>query len=974
MSFFTGFVTGLAGSVDKQLQASIERTRENIDMVSKWRLKKAEEREVARKKKDQEIETLIKDAAYVIGGNANDVSAQNIAAALYKERGLSGFTDDISFMKKQKESSGVNPLQYITRAQTDLPENKYGLSQIVRSLSDAELSYLPSGTAFPKDIIKGGGLIKTLAPDFDIMGAGQKQADEQMDKMGLTTKPATTSLDFGRYSFDREALNYHSMDTNAKLTHLRDIIVNPSSTEEQVKKAEDRRDKLLQMAVDQGDDDTQLKALDQRLSLMNPDDKGYDDVLTQRRSVSRKIKLEQAELEGNEAVLRARADFAAQDGNVEEATRLSREADDLKAGGVVSFETQISRMDDDIQRKLKTGGAAYKNSEGPYAGKGMAEDIMTRNAVKTQLENLKGATESGVNQAYNNIYSIAKKNLALQNPKLASALEGLSLVGASGEIASSELGKILKLLKDSGKDATKEFQAAIASAIRTSKDQAIKQGWNTQNIDLAAERFGGIDLSAVITATSTAASATVSGGTPAPAGLGGDTPAAGDASKPSTAVGTVVGGTGVDQDAVNKKAKETKVAATILNDMRADFPVNDPAKFVSSSIREGDDNNTIAANARLLYPDNETFASRVSSLLSAEARDKASTELTNAGYDGTGMLKPEQRQIAVANLVEALDVDPSSANYLIDAVYNKAIGAVDADYQAKVSEVRSALDRRNIRGVMGSIPSYRMNEMVKFVTARFNVGEEEARKLINDAVYPATDTISAEDVETIGLGNAAPKDFSFGDLGKDFDDGIRADEVETISADVPPEPASTGESRGEEVDLSAEFPDVIFRSMGKAIQYKKVGDDFYRIKKDGTLAANPVDAARKSILENPNRRDVTYTGGVDDLTGNAPARPASESITKPSDADMADIDVKTMPHKDLIKRYIARDMSDAMVAEIRSRLQNDDKFVDQIAKAIANAQAAAAKAKRTIDADALASQKQRIKKQGAMARGGLMRR
>ena len=81
MSFLTGFATGLAKSVDTQLKESIERTRDNIDMVSKWRLKKAEEREKERRAKDKEIEQVIKDAAYVIGGDQNDVNSQNIAAA-----------------------------------------------------------------------------------------------------------------------------------------------------------------------------------------------------------------------------------------------------------------------------------------------------------------------------------------------------------------------------------------------------------------------------------------------------------------------------------------------------------------------------------------------------------------------------------------------------------------------------------------------------------------------------------------------------------------------------------------------------------------------------------------------------------------------------------------------------------------------------------------------------------------------------
>ena len=66
--------------------------------------------------------------------------------------------------------------------------------------------------------------------------------------------------------------------------------------------------------------------------------------------------------------------------------------------------------------------------------------------------------------------------------------------------------------------------------------------------------------------------------------------------------------------------------------MRVDFPVEDPAKFVVQSEGAGDNNNTIAANARVLYPDNPEFAAAVDRLLSAESRGAATTALTDAGY------------------------------------------------------------------------------------------------------------------------------------------------------------------------------------------------------------------------------------------------------------------------------------------------------------------------------------------------------
>jgi len=203
MSFLTGFVTGLAKSVDKQVQASIERTRDNIDMVSKWRLKRAEERAKESKKKDEEIKTMIQDAAYTLGGNRNDVDAQNLAAALYKEQGLAGLTDTLNFIKKQKEKDiSIDPMQYFTRANTDLPENKYTQSQIVRSFSDAESSYVSKVDMFPGEF-KGSGIIKTLVPDFDVMSAGDAKATKQMGQIGFKTPEVAPSLDLAKVTFDR---------------------------------------------------------------------------------------------------------------------------------------------------------------------------------------------------------------------------------------------------------------------------------------------------------------------------------------------------------------------------------------------------------------------------------------------------------------------------------------------------------------------------------------------------------------------------------------------------------------------------------------------------------------------------------------------------------------------------------------------------------------------------------------------------
>lgn len=63
------------------------------------------------------------------------------------------------------------------------------------------------------------------------------------------------------------------------------------------------------------------------------------------------------------------------------------------------------------------------------------------------------------------------------------------------------------------------------------------------------------------------------------------------------------------------------------------------------------------------------------------------------------------------------------------------------------------------------------------------------------------------------------------------------------------------------------IPDVLFMGMGRAIPYKKVDGEYYRIKEDGTLSESPANSARKAMLDNPKRKDVKRAGGSVDFAG-----------------------------------------------------------------------------------------------------------
>ena len=63
---------------------------------------------------------------------------------------------------------------------------------------------------------------------------------------------------------------------------------------------------------------------------------------------------------------------------------------------------------------------------------------------------------------------------------------------------------------------------------------------------------------------------------------------------------------------------------------------------------------------------------------------------------------------------------------------------------------------------------------------------------------------------------------------------------------------------------------------GKDVQVKKVGGKHYRVKKDGTLAKNPVSKLQQANLDNPNSKIVKRTGGKTTTT-TASALPKSKN-------------------------------------------------------------------------------------------------
>ncbi len=836
MSFFTGFATGLAKSVDTQLKESIERTRDNIDMVSKWRLKKAEERERERKSKDKEIQTLIQDAAYVISGNQNDVDAQNIAAALYKERGLSGFTDDIAFMREQSKT-GVRPIDFIQRASIDVPANKFGLSEIVRSLSDAESSFAASDMVFPKGTIKGSGLISALVPDFDVTAAGGAQAKEQMQQIGFTTTPTAPSLSFDKFTFDREGMNYSSKSTNDKLAYLNDIAINPASTEPEREKARKRRDALLALAIEQGDDETALKAVDQQLSLMEPlnadgsENVDYTNALSEKQRIGDKIKLEQAQLEGEAAVLRTQALIAARDGDPAKSTRLNRKADDLDAGGFVPYETQIARLNEDIQRNISKHGDRYRNSEGPFAGKGMAEDIAIRNRLKTEQANLAGTTEASVNAAFNTLYATAKKNLQRNNPRLEAALTALSDIDMTEP---ANLGKILKVLEDSGVNSTEEFNKALEAAVETHMNQAIAEGWNTRSVTLAAQKFEGLDLPALAggAAETGADTGAVAGTLPTTE----ETQRLLEATTPEAMQREyeVAAGFRLSQDQINtletRYPNNTSGATSIVSDLSMNGKTFDEIIAGASDIHDA----SFAAEVEKAVTAIETAAD-------VAVAENAIPDITTP--ESAVILSGQKKSAVVAELADELNLSSDAVSVILDNAVEKANAPIrmSAD-QATVENVMNVLDKEGLIALGGGVAPMRREKAVLAVANAFNIDTEDAEGILDNALRASKPDAPETTDERI---KRLKPDVVFDE-----------DAMQALFRGRPAFPPRSG-----------------------PVPYRRIGDQFYEIKDDGTLSDKP--ASRSITRELLKKLGGKTSDVVDKITTGLSKEDASEdSSTK----------------------------------------------------------------------------------------------
>jgi len=743
MSFLTGFATGLARSVDAQLKESIERTRDNIDMVSKWRLKKAEEREKERRSKDKEIEQLIKDAAYVIGGDQNDVNSQNIAAALYKQRGLSGFTDDIAVMKEAR-AKGQSPIDFINRASVDVPANKFGLSEIVRSLSDAESSFAPSDMIFPKGTIKGSGLISALVPDFDATAAGAAQAKDQMKQIGFTTTPTATSLSFDRYTFDRESLGYATKSVNEKLSYLRNIIDDPDADPDLATKASERLNELLNKSMT-GEESSAIQAINLKLSRLATQDtsamsemqfKAFDTeqsgLIERRQTLEDTIALRDAK--SPKERLAIEANIAFREDRMEDGYRLMAESEDY--GVQVDNATLIKRVKGRATRLQ--GNQDYMNSTGKYANDGFKEDRARIKTIEANEQALVGISFDKVEAFRGYIARAALAEFKAQHPSIYKDLN-VNI----GEDRQIDADSFIAAVTGAGAEATERYNSILTSVAQRYKTIGAQYNVPEGVIDSAITLLTGRGLPDI----SVGETGNVIVGTEPTAA---QTQALLDASTPEAmqreqeiAAGTFVPDTRLDSEQVS--SLESDFSNT------SDGAIN----LVTSVLSEGDSPQDVVNIAGQMHGpefsnlvDNEI--SKIETTVEAAVTEKATSTigtLAGVGPDQVS-INTNQKAILVRDLADELNVSSEAVSNLVDRAIDKINQPLPKmkPEDANVENVLKVLEQEDLLlsgGIItkGGVAPARREKAIFAVANAFGINPADAEPILDQAVASYRSTV-----------------------------------------------------------------------------------------------------------------------------------------------------------------------------------------------------------------------------------------
>ena len=479
MSFFLGFATGAAKAVDKSLQDSIERTRDNIDMISKFRLKTAAERQEKKRRKSQEIDELIKYGASILDpvkGSANPL-AINMASDLIKAKTPEGFRNYLDQISGIVKDSDISPIDFATRAQKDAP--LYSSSE----LSDA---YVDSAYSFgkidvPTGIIKGGGLLsKIVGRPIDVVEESVRDTKQQMDEL-ITAPTAIQEGMFIGTTIDLEGMRVRKMTPNERLAYYDTKLLDDTVSDERKNKFRIERDGLLKAAEQSGEFDIVVNSLTAQLNgarqNFGEDSNQYKTILSKLQSANKQRDKSIATI-ANDRVALAEIDYqdatnALLDNDNEENRTALRIAERnlLKAKqGEITDKDEIAFLNSDIERIRRENPDTFQDMQ-IYKDK-VAALTKLQDQQKELERQLKGVDSTEVTTIYNNMQSIFEDRLE--------EMSDLVVLNAVGKFSGIKEG-----LNVTQKSQIDDLKNLIVRQIRDASDL------DPRAIDLAAQKFLG---------------------------------------------------------------------------------------------------------------------------------------------------------------------------------------------------------------------------------------------------------------------------------------------------------------------------------------------------------------------------------------------------------------------------------------------------------------------------------------------------
>ena len=337
--FGKGFVGGLAKSVDVAVQNDMERINDRIDKLSEYRIEKALDDQEADEKELDDIVEALGEAEALFGTHPR---ASEFAAAMLSDAGsISNLRTEVNQLRINQRD---NPRDLANFFEQQESENPVG-----STLDYAKAFQKPSLTTTDYRIPEGLGeerksLLSGLGFDVDITSQVQTRIDDALSARGITTDTQTVGMALPTIKFRREDYNLSRMAPAERIKYLSEKKLTPGMTEAEVDFYDTKLQAAYLAAEENGDLETRIDAMTQRLRTMDPGDE-RDKLVTQIRGLTNERDFIAAEIEGdltkqygiriNQALLKNPPDF-------EEAHRLRLELADKTGNVQAEFEAKIA--------------------------------------------------------------------------------------------------------------------------------------------------------------------------------------------------------------------------------------------------------------------------------------------------------------------------------------------------------------------------------------------------------------------------------------------------------------------------------------------------------------------------------------------------------------------------------------------------------------------------------------------------------